>query len=187
MSRRGLGLAFLLVAVITARDGGSQTISQRGFVEARATLFPLEAPNDPTRAVADLLVREEVFVRPAPWLRLAAGADARANSHDQVDDCWCVDFTDRGRLRPRVSVRRATATISRGPVTIDVGKQFIRWGNADIVNPTDRFAPRDFLNVFDAEFLAVTGARAVAQAGGQNTFEIVWVPRFTPSRVPLLR
>jgi hypothetical protein len=186
MFNRYARLAILLGALITARAGSSQTISQRGFVEARATAFPQEAPNDPTRGVADLLVREEVFLRPAPWLRLAAGADLRANSHDQVDDRWRVDFTDRGRLRPRVSVRRATATISRGPFTIDLGKQFIRWGKADIVNPTDRFAPRDFLNVVDTEFLAVTGARAVAQAGEQNTFEIVWVPRFTPSRLPLL-
>jgi hypothetical protein len=186
MANRYAVLAILLGALITARDGWSQAITQRGFVEARGTLFPLEAPNDPTRAVADLLAREEVFVKPAPWLRFAAGADLRANSHDQVDDCWGVDFTDRGRLRPRVSIRRATATISRGPFTIDLGKQFIRWGKADIVNPTDRFAPRDFLNVVETEFLAVTGARAVAQAGGQNTLEIVWVPRLTPSRVPLL-
>ena len=37
----------------------------------------------------------------------------------------------------------------------------------------------------DSEFLAVTGARAVVQAGG-DTFDLVVVPRFTPSRVPLL-
>jgi hypothetical protein len=186
MSNRYLRLAILLGALLTARASWSQTISQRGFVEARATAFPQEAPNDPTRAVTDLLVREEVFIKPTPWLRLAAGADLRANSHDQVDDRWRVDLTDRGRLRPPVSIRRATATISRGPFTIDLGKQFIRWGKADIVNPTDRFAPRDFLNVVETEFLAVSGARAVAQAGERNTFDIVWVPRLTPSRLPLL-
>ena len=141
MSNRYARLAILLAALVTARAGWSQTISQRGFVEARGTGFAQEAPNDPTRAVADLLVREEVFVRPAPWLRFAAGADLRANSHDQVEDCWRIDFTDRGRLRPRVSIRRAAVTISKGPLTIDVGKQFIRWGKTDIVTPTDRFAP----------------------------------------------
>ena len=186
MSNRYISVTILLATLVTARAGWSQTISQRGFVEARATAFPQEAPNDPTRFVADLLVREELFVRPAPWLRLAAGADFRVNSHDQVDDSWRIDLADRGRLRPRVAVRRATATISRGAFTIDVGKQFIRWGKADFVNPTDRFAPRDFLNVVDTESLAVTGARAVAQAGEQNTFEVVWVPRLTPSRLPLL-
>ena len=186
MPKRFVAAAALLAALIAARSGSTQTISQRGFVEARGTGYAQEAPNDPTQAVADLLAREEVFLRPASWLRLAAGAEVRANSHDQVDDSWRVDLADCGRLRPRVSIRRATATISRGPFTIDAGKQFIRWGKTDIVNPTDRFAPRDFLNVVDTEFLAVSGVRAVAQAGGQNTFEVVWVPRLTPSRVPLL-
>ena len=53
------------------------------------------------------------------------------------------------------------------------------------MTPTDRFAPRDFLNVIDNEFLPVSGARAAIQRGSQ-TFETVWVPFFTPSRTPLL-
>ena len=55
--------------------------------------------------------------------------------------------------------------MARGRFTLDAGKQFIRWGKADIVNPTDRFAPKDFLNVVDAEFLAVTGLRGVVRLG----------------------
>jgi hypothetical protein len=85
-----------------------------------------------------------------------------------------------------VSLRRATATIVYRKLTLDVGKQFIRWGRADIFNPTDRFAPRDYLNVVDTEFLPVTGVRASAQATEQDSFEVVWLPRFTPSRIPLL-
>ena len=118
-------------------------------------------------------------------MQLAGGLDVRANSHDQVDETWRVDFSDRGTRRPRVSIRRLSATLTKRGFTIDLGKQFIRWGKADIINPTDRFAPRDFLNVVDTEFLAITAARAVAQAGSE-TFEAVWVPRFTPSRVPLV-
>jgi len=160
----------------------AQTLTQRGFVEGGILLFPQQAPNDPTRAVADLLARDEV---PAPWMQLGGGLDVRADSHDQVDDRWRLDLDDRGVRRPRASLRRLTATFTRGPFTIDAGKQFIRWGKADVINPTDRFAPRDFLNVVDSEFLAVTGVRGVAQYGAE-TFEAVWVPRFTPSRVPLL-
>jgi len=81
-----------------------------------------------------------------------------------------LDLDDRGVRRPRASLRRATATLTHGPLTIDAGKQFIRWGKADIINPTDRFAPRDFINVVDTEFLAVTGVRAVALHGAE-TFE----------------
>jgi hypothetical protein len=81
-------------------------------------------------------------------------------------------------------VRRLSATLTHRALTVDVGKQFIRWGKADLVNPTDRFAPRDFVNVFENDFLAVTGVRGVVQARGE-TLDVVWVPRFTPSRIPL--
>jgi hypothetical protein len=163
----------------------AQTVSHRGFVEGAAFGFPLTAPNDTKQAVFDGLVREEVFVRPLGWLQFAGGLDLRASSHDQVDDDWRPDFGDRGGRRPRLSIRRLTATINHGPLTLDVGKQFVRWGKTDIVNPTDRFAPRDFLNVVDFEYLGITAARASLQLG-DHLVEAAWVPRFTPSRTPLL-
>jgi hypothetical protein len=179
-------IAVLIACLVGgSRPATAQALTQRGFVEAIAFLFPQTAPNDSTRAVGDFLAREEVFVKPAPWIQFAGGADLRANSHDQVDDRWRLDLDDRGARRPRASLRRLTATLTHGPLTIDAGKQFIRWGKADIINPTDRFAPRDFINVIDTEFLAVTGVRAVALHGA-DTFEVAWVPRLTPSRIPLL-
>ena len=72
-----------------------------------------------------------------------------------------------------------------GRLTLDVGKQFIRWARADVLNPIDRFAPRDYLNVIDTEFLPVIGARATLQLGPE-TLEAVWTPQMTPSRMPLL-
>jgi len=160
-------------------------LTQRGFLDGSIYLFPQDAPNDSTQVMGDFLAREEVFVKPAPWVQFAGGLDLRANSHDQVEDSWRLDVSDRGAQRPRLSLRRLTATLTHGPFTLDAGKQFIRWGKADILNPTDRFAPRDFLNVVDNDFIAVTGVRGVVQHGSE-TLEVVWVPRFTPSRVPLL-
>jgi hypothetical protein len=172
------------LACVGAAPAAAQTFSQRGFAEARATAYPQDAPPDDTRAMIDLMAREELFVKPTAWLQFAGGIDLRQNTHDQVDQSWRVDFSDRGTMRPAISVRRLAATLARGPVTVDVGKQFIRWGKTDIVTPTDRFAPRDFLTVIETEFLGVTGARAVAQFG-DHTLDLVWT-RFTPSRIPLL-
>jgi hypothetical protein len=53
------------------------------------------------------------------------------------------------------------------------------------LNPTDRFAPRDYLTIVGDDFLAVTGARVIYERKG-NTIDAVWVPRFTPSRMPLV-
>jgi hypothetical protein len=182
---RAVVSATVIAMVSFVPFASAQTVTQRGFVEGTGFFFPQEATNDPTQAVGDLLAREEIFVKAAPWVRFAAGFDVRANSHDQVEDSWRLDAADRGVQRPRLSLRRLTATLTHGPFTLDAGKQFIRWGKADILNPTDRFAPRDFLNVVDTEFLGVTGVRGVVQHGAE-TFEAVWLPRFTPSRVPLL-
>jgi len=178
-------LLTFVVLVASSPTTAAQVVSQRGFIDGSVVLFPQEAPNDPVRVIGDLLARDDVFVKPAPWLQFAGGIDLRANTHDQVEDSWRVDLTDRTIRRPRVAVRRLSATVNRGPLTVDAGKQFIRWGKTDIVTPTDRFAPRDFLNVIDAEFIAVIGVRGVVQVGDE-TFEGVWLPRFTPSRVPLL-
>ncbi len=181
-------ITLLVVAALVlclARGVSAQTVTQRGFVEGRAYLFPEDAPNDRVNLVGDFLAREEVFVKPAPWIQFAGGVDARGNTHDQVADAWRIDFSDRGALRPALSVRRLSATVHYRHLTIDAGKQFIRWGKADIVTPTDHFAPRDFLDVVDSELLAVTGVRTTVSAGSEAV-EAVVVPRFTPSRVPLL-
>jgi hypothetical protein len=170
-----------------SQAGGSGTapISQRGYFEGRGLGFPQKASNDSTRLIGDGLFREEVFAKPARWLQLAAGIDLRANSHDQVEDKWRLDFDDRGVLRPRAAVHRLSAAVTTNHLTVDLGKQFIRWGRADILSPTDRFAPRDYVNVIGTEFLPVLGARA-STVWGSETFEVVWLPRMTPSRLPLL-
>jgi hypothetical protein len=184
-ARRAWPLALLLVTLAMPRAASAQILTQRGFVDGSLFLFPQEAANDPTRVVGDVLFREEAFLKPAPWVQFAAGFDARSSSHDEVDDRWRVDFADRGLRRPALSVRRLTATFTRHGFTLDAGKQFIRWGKTDILTPTDRFGPRDYLNVVDTELLPVLGVRAAEEIGAE-TFEVVWVPRFTPSRVPLL-
>lgn len=186
--RRSAGNKAFVVAtaiVLWCSAVGAQTISERGFLEGRGFLFRDPAANDATRETADALFREEVFLRPTRWFQFAAGLDLRASSYDQVEHTWRLDLEDRRVLRPRASVRRLTATVTAGGVTVEVGKQFVRWARTDILNPTDRFAPRDFLNVTDPEFLPVIGARASLQVGPE-TFEAVWVPQLTPSRMPLL-
>ena len=178
-----LVLVFLLAA--GRPPVAAQVVAGRGFVDAAVVLFPQEATNDATQLIGSLLAREELFFKPARWVQFAAGFDGRANSHDEVERSWRLDIRDRGTLRPALSARRLSATLIHGPLTVDVGKQFIRWGKADIVTPTDHFAPRDFLGVIDNEFLAVTAARAAVQWRSES-FDGVWVPFFTPSRTPLL-
>ena len=175
---------YVLLLMLAAAPAAAQTFEQRGFVELRTELYPQKGQQDDTWALAEALFRYEPSVDAARWLRIRGSFDARLDTYDQVTRAWDVDVRDRTRTRPALSIRSANATLSRGRVALDVGKQFIRWGKADIVNPTDRFAPRDFLSVTDADFLAVTGVR-FAWGGDNDLVEGVWVPWFTPSRIPL--
>jgi hypothetical protein len=177
-------LAVLVLILGAASAAPAQTISQRGFVDGRSVLFPQKAPNDDRRFVGDLLVREELFVRPAEWIEFAGGLDLRANSYDQVDNEWRLDLENRTIQRPLLALRRASTTITAGPLTLEAGKIFVRWARADIINPTDRFAPRDFLTVIDTDFLPVIGAHPTVQFGSE-TIEAVWLAQPTPSRLPL--
>ncbi|MFN8065237.1 MAG: hypothetical protein U0P82_10610 [Vicinamibacterales bacterium] len=177
--------ALVLVLTLSGSAAKAQTVTNRGFVEGQVIGYPQKAPNDTTRLIGDLLVRDDLFVRPAEWLQLAAGADLRVNSHDQVETKWRFDWEDRSIQRPRFSMRRLSATVHKGPLTLDVGKQFIRWARADVLNPTDRFAPKDYMTVVNTEVLPVLGVRPTLQFGSE-TFEAVWVAQPTPSRLPLL-
>jgi hypothetical protein len=172
-------------AVGLDRAAGSQRLAQRGFADAYGLAFGQEAPNDPVKAAADFLLREEIFLTPKRWLQVAAGVDVRGNTHDQVADSWRLDVEDRGILRPRLALRRLSATARDGRLFVEVGKQFIRWGRTDILNPTDRFAPRDYVNVINSEFLPVIGVRSSVRLANE-TIEGVWLPQMTPSRLPLL-
>ena len=84
-----------------------------------------------------------------------------------------------------LAVRRAVMTYARGPFTVELGKQFVRWGQTDILSPTDRFTPRDYLIVVSSDPLAVTAAR-VTLSKGSNSLGLVYLPRMTPSRLPIL-
>ena len=179
MRHRSFALILLAVAAI------GQTLEQRGFIEAKLTAYPQAAPNDSSHAVVEALLRYEATWRPIPWLKLAAGLDGRVDSHNQVNRKFVVDVEDRVSRRPALSLRRVSATVHRGNVTVEAGRQFIRWGKTDILTPTDRFAPKDFLSVATTDFLSVPAAR-LTYDNGTDSIDLVYQVRFTPSRVPLL-
>ncbi len=164
----------------------AQSFTQRGFVETRALVYPQTAPGDSGRVVGDALLRWEGSYTATPWLTISSSLDARTDTHRQVARDAAFDLDGRNIQRPALSLRRMSATLHRGKFTAEVGRQFIRWGKTDILNPTDRFAPKDYLSsVVDTDFLGVNAVRATYESGA-DTLDVVWQPLFTPSRTPLL-
>ena len=86
--------------------------------------------------VGEALFRYEAFYR-LTNLRFAAGIDARMDSHQQTGD---ATGTASGGIVP-AAVRclpsaDSSATYTRGRLTVEAGKQLIRWGRADVLTPT---------------------------------------------------
>ncbi len=188
--RYGRGRAFpwiaaCLVSGLMSASALAQGVSQKGFVETTVIWYPQPSSSETAGVINEYLARYEVSVKPEPWLRLTGSLDLRADTLMQTEYAWSLDWFDRRIKRSALGSRRLDITISRGPITLEVGKQNVRWGKTDILTPTDRFAPRDMLSVFDTDFLGVTAARFTAGLQA-NTLDVVWVPVFTPSRVPLL-
>ena len=173
--------AIILLAVSAA----AQSFTQRGYLETGGFFFPQDAANDSSHAVGEALFRYEAFYKATPGLRFAGAFDAALDTHLETSRDGSFSWWDRGARRPLFAVRRLSAIYSRGKLTVELGKQFVRWGKTDVLNPTDRFAPRDFLNVVDSDFLGITAAR-VTYGTQSDTVDVVFEPRLTPSRVPLL-
>jgi hypothetical protein len=180
---------FVLILVVTPAQTPAQTAAQsfdqRGYIETSLTGFPQTAPNDSSQAVGEAILQWDLSYKAFSWLKLSGGIGAQTDTHRETERTLHLDFQDRGLLRPAFDIRSAKVTMHRGHFTADIGKQLVRWGQADLLNPTDRFAPRDYLDVVDTEVLGVLAARATVEAAG-NSLDLVWTPWFTPSRIPLL-
>jgi len=173
-----------LLLLLTLPALAQAQLTQRGFLESSAQLYPDTTANDSGHVVGESLFRYEAFYKLID-LSFSAGFDARFDTHRETTRDLDFSWFDRTRQRPLFAIRQVGATYTRGKLTVEAGKQLIRWGKTDILTPTDRFAPRDFLNVVDNEFLPVTAAR-LTYGTQSDTVDLVFEPRLTPSRIPLL-
>ncbi len=171
-------------------DGNSKQLSavrftQRGFLETTTWGFPKEAANGDAQAIAESRFRYDVSLNFAEGWRIFGSFDARVDTRTLAARSGAVNFDDRTLYRPALSLRRYSLQYSKGMWTVEVGRQFIRWGKTDILTPTDRFAPRDFMMPFSSEFLGVLAGRVTFDTGSFSV-DAVFSPELTPSRIPLL-
>ncbi len=182
---RGLITVLVLLPPAAFAQSSTPNFDQRGYIETNLSGFPQTAPNDSSEAVGEALVQWDLSYKAFSWLKLSGGVGAQTDTHHETERTLHLDLLDRGLLRPAFDIRTAKVTMHRGHFTADIGKQLVRWGKADLLNPTDRFAPQDYLDVVDSEVLGVFAARATVEAAG-NSLDLVWTPWLTPSRIPLL-
>jgi hypothetical protein len=176
------GAALVIVVAAAAGSVAAQSATQSGFVDVTFTGYPQTAVTDSTRAMVRTVVRWDPELHGTNW-RLDGSFEAQADTHDQ--SALDATYWDRSTQRPAFEIRRLSASWVHGPLTLEAGKQFIQWGQTDVVMPTDHFAPKDYVDLMDPELLAVTAVRATV-ADPSDSLDVVFAPRMTPSRAPLL-
>ncbi len=185
--RRSPPLPFFLLFVLAAcRFASAQNAWERGgFLEASFQGYA--STPGPSDAHAIGTGRFQLWARGGAGSRFSwRGAfDLRLDTHGDVDRRRWFDFGERGLLQPAGVVRELYADLKLGRVDLRLGKQEIRWGRADGFNPTDNLVPYDYLNTFADERIPVAACKADYYVRGAR-FEAVWLPLFTPSRLPRL-
>jgi len=180
------GASLLLLTLLAQNTLWAQNFDQRGFFENQTLFYPQTASGDSGRVVNQDLFRWEASYKAGDWFKLSGSFDARTDSHRQVEREFRLDVDDRSIQRPAFSLRQLSVTLHKRFVTAEIGRQFIRWGKTDILTPTDRFAPKDYLSsVVDSDFLGVAAAR-LTLTHANDSLDLVWQPWFTPVRTPLL-
>ena len=179
-----LRLAWVPAALAAACAAQTGAWSYRGFLENRALYYPSATANDQVRLVDETLLRVEGKLRLPGGFGLSAGLDAQTDSDNQVTRAWRFSWDDRTAQRPPLALRTMSVHYTRGPFRIEAGKQILHWGQMDFSSPTDKLAPRDYLNPASADYLGAFAVRAVVDTGPRS-LELVYLPRFTPSRIPL--
>ena len=86
--------------IVLAAGASAQNFTQRGILDFSGVGYPQTAPNDGGLAVGEFLFRYEAFYRLAPGLDVAAGVDARADTHQQTAYWIHFSLLDRERQRP---------------------------------------------------------------------------------------
>lgn len=104
----------------------------------------------------------------------ASGAAAR----EQADG--------RAASRSTTTLREAYLGYRDGPASARLGWQIISWGRADVINPTDNVAARDYTRLVDRDADQKLGAPTLNlnYRIGSTSIQALWQPLFRATTVP---
>ena len=153
---------------------GQATLSAFGFFD--------EDPDDDVDYPVELLIKQDIDLSLSEKWSLISELEYRADNRHftaGVIDDWVEESERRYHFNPRELYLR----FSGASTDFTIGKQVFAWGKADGFNPTDNLNPYDYLDFLTAEKIGVLSA-AVAYTGNEAGFDLVFVPLFTPARIP---
>lgn len=116
---------------------------------------------------------------PVENLRLRISSDARVDWVRSEEDGLTIEEAD-------LDLWEAFVKVKAGPMDLTVGREAIRWGKSDELNPTDNFTPEDFTEIVNydraSRKIPAWMVHPKFQFLTDFTYEAVWQPFFEPNR-----
>jgi hypothetical protein len=180
------GLAsFVWWLALSAAAFGQSSLEYGGFFQESAQLFARK-PN-PSDVHVQGAAQFEIWCRTKINNRYSwhGSFDLQLDTHRDVDRNRWFDLSERGFTRPAGALSEFYFDAKLGHLDLRIGKQRIRWGRADGFNPTDNVIPYDYLDLFSETRLPSAAIKADLYLA-QSSFEFIWTPFYTPTRLPLI-
>ena len=186
---RRLGVAVALLVLLPTAEVKSEpllTLRSIGITGTATVKNYTHFENNGAQILVDQAILQPEWSRDlAPWAKINIVGDLRADDDDFTDGVT-FQVQEKDRRRSIVGLKEAVLRVGGRQLEARVGKLLFAWGTGDGYNPTDLINPYDYLDVVDNEKIGVY-AGALRIATEASSVELVVIPAFAPSRVPLLR
>ncbi len=106
--------------------------------------------------------------------------------NDNYSSSYIDEFENKGIRRLSFDLEEYYAEFNFSNFDLKVGKQIFSWGKADGFNPTDNLNPRDYIDLFVEEEKIGVPAINLLYYWNDFTFDLVFIPTYTPTRLPLI-
>ncbi len=106
--------------------------------------------------------------------------------NDNYSSSYIDEFEDKNIRRLSLNLEEYYAEFNFSNFDLRIGKQIFSWGKADAFNPTDNLNPRDYIDLFVEEEKIGVPAVNLLYYWRDFTFDLVFIPTYTPTRLPLV-
>ena len=105
--------------------------------------------------------------------------------NDNYSSSYIDEFENKGIRRLNFDLEEYYAEFNFNSFDLKIGKQIFSWGKADGFNPTDNLNPRDYIDLFVEEEKIGVPAINLLYYWNDFAFDLVFIPTYTPTRLPL--
>ncbi len=105
--------------------------------------------------------------------------------NDNYSSSYIDEFENKGPRRLSFDFEEFYTEFNFSSFDVKIGKQIFSWGKADGFNPTDNLNPRDYIDLFVEEEKIGVPAINLLYYWNDFTFDLVLIPTYTPTRLPL--